>query len=173
MKVLGTLALSCLLVPLAPAETRPSDARFVVRSVVPPAAGDGQQVRMTERADRPRLQLEAAQALGVRGGVFGQDLDRDVAAEAGIARAVDFAHTSRSEGREDLVRPEAGARRQRHGETLSLLRGPRPALETVAPAFQRNREGRDVYGRTGRPSQSGSSWAFGSGRKKLAAKPTA
>lgn len=39
MKVFGILALSCMLVPLAPAETRPSDDRFVVRNMVPPAAG--------------------------------------------------------------------------------------------------------------------------------------
>jgi hypothetical protein len=39
MKVLGIFALSCVLVPLAPAETRPSGDGFVVRSVVPPAAG--------------------------------------------------------------------------------------------------------------------------------------
>jgi hypothetical protein len=39
MKVLGIFALSCVLVPLAPAETRPSDDGFVVRSMVPPAAG--------------------------------------------------------------------------------------------------------------------------------------
>ena len=32
MKVLWILALSCMLVPLAPAETRPSDDRFVVRN---------------------------------------------------------------------------------------------------------------------------------------------
>jgi hypothetical protein len=39
MKLLGTLALSCMLAPLAPADTRPGDNRIVVRSVVPPAAG--------------------------------------------------------------------------------------------------------------------------------------
>ena len=39
MKVLGIFALSCVLVPLAPAETRPSVDRFVVQSLVRPAAG--------------------------------------------------------------------------------------------------------------------------------------
>ena len=39
MKVLGIVALSCVLVPLARAETRPGDDVFVVRSVVQPAGG--------------------------------------------------------------------------------------------------------------------------------------
>jgi hypothetical protein len=78
---------------------------------VPAGVEDGQQVRMAEGTDGPRFQLEAAQALGVRGGVFGQDLDRHVTAEAGIAGAVDLAHASRSEGRENFVRAETGTRR--------------------------------------------------------------
>jgi hypothetical protein len=73
---------------------------------------DGHQVRMAEGAGGPRLQLEAAQALGVRAEAIEQDLDRDLTAEAGIAGAVDLAHASRAEGTENLVRSEACSRGQ-------------------------------------------------------------
>ena len=39
----------------------------------------------------------------------GQDLDRDVAVEARVARAVDLAHAAGAEGGEDLVGAEAGS----------------------------------------------------------------
>ena len=38
-KILNIVALSCVFAPLAPAETRPRDDGFVVRSLVKPAAG--------------------------------------------------------------------------------------------------------------------------------------
>jgi peptidase M48-like protein len=50
MKVLGIFALSCVLVPLAPAETRPSDDGFVVQSAVQPAAGGSRSDRPATRA---------------------------------------------------------------------------------------------------------------------------
>ena len=44
----------------------------------------------------------------------GQHLDRDVAAEAGVARAVDLAHPAGAEKAEDLVRPETRTHRDGH-----------------------------------------------------------
>jgi hypothetical protein len=62
MKVLGILALSCMLVPLAPAETRPSDDRFVVRNLVPPAAG-GITLHWAVLGAHRRLQQPACRGL--------------------------------------------------------------------------------------------------------------
>jgi hypothetical protein len=61
MKVFGILALSCMLVPLAPAQTRPSDDRFV-RNMVPPAAG-GITLHWTVLGARRRLEQPACRAL--------------------------------------------------------------------------------------------------------------
>src|SRR5258707_6683351 len=69
---------------------------------------------MVEGAHGLRFLLEALEALRVRGRVFGQDLDRDFAGEAGIASTVDLAHASRPEEREDLVGTEACARLHWH-----------------------------------------------------------
>jgi hypothetical protein len=62
MKVFGILALSCMLVPLAPAETRPSDDRFVVRNMVPPAAG-GITLHWAVLGARRRLEQPACRGL--------------------------------------------------------------------------------------------------------------
>ena len=62
MKVFGILALSCMLVPLAPAETRPSDDRFVVRNMVPPAAG-GITLHWVVLGARRRLEQPACRGL--------------------------------------------------------------------------------------------------------------
>ena len=64
---------------------------------------------MVEGAGGPRLQLESAQPVGVGGDVLRQHLDRDVAPEPGVARAIDLAHPSRPEGGDDLVGADAGA----------------------------------------------------------------
>ena len=67
---------------------------------------------MVEGAGRARLLLEAPQAVRHRCEKRGrQDLDRDLAAQARVAGAVDLAHAARAEGGEDLVGPEAGAGR--------------------------------------------------------------
>ena len=52
----------------------------------------------------------------VVGEVLRQHLDRDVALEARVARAVDLAHAAGAERRQDLVRAEAVAGREAHGE---------------------------------------------------------
>ena len=69
---------------------------------------------MVERGGGARLLLEAAQAIGVGGERGGQDLDRHVAPEPRIARAIDLAHAAGAERRDDLVRAEADTRSQGH-----------------------------------------------------------
>jgi len=62
MKVLGVLALSCVLVPLAPHETWPSDDGFVVQSTVPASAGRG-AVNWAVLGARQRLERPSCQQL--------------------------------------------------------------------------------------------------------------
>jgi hypothetical protein len=60
-------------------------------------------VRVVQARDGLRLVLEPLLEIGVGGDVLGQDLDGDGAVQAGIAGFVDFTHTARAGGREDLV----------------------------------------------------------------------
>ena len=51
--------------------------------------------------------FEACQAIGVAREGLGQDLDRDVAAERGVAGAIHLAHAPRPETAGDLECPDA------------------------------------------------------------------
>jgi hypothetical protein len=67
---------------------------------------DVENVGVVEGARGLGLPLEAVQPIRVCGDLLGQDLDRDLAIETGIASAVDLAHTSGSQRSQDLVRAE-------------------------------------------------------------------
>src|SRR6185369_4915972 len=68
---------------------------------------DRDDVRVVERGRRARLLLEALPAVRVGGELRREDLDRDLASEPRVARAVDLAHSSRAERREDLEGTQA------------------------------------------------------------------
>ena len=53
---------------------------------------DGSDVRMIQRGERLRFARESRQALPVMRERLGQDLDRHVAIQRGIAHAIDLAH---------------------------------------------------------------------------------
>ena len=63
---------------------------------------------MVERRGRTRFLLEAAQPIGIGTERRRQHLDRHLAPEPWIARAIDLPHPARAEGGLDLVRGEAG-----------------------------------------------------------------
>jgi len=63
-------------------------------------------VRMVEAGDGTSFALESFAQLGPVGQMIRQDLDGHGAVEAGVACAIDFAHPSRAQRRENLVRPE-------------------------------------------------------------------
>jgi len=69
---------------------------------------EGADVRMIERRDRLRLTLESSAELFVLRDARGKDLDRDVAPEARVAAAIDLAHASGADGRNDFVWTESG-----------------------------------------------------------------
>jgi hypothetical protein len=85
-----------------------------VRGVGLLEAVDGGDVGVVERRQHPRFALEGRQPFGVGGDVLRQHLDRNVAPELGVARAIHHTHPSRTQGREDLVGPDAIARLKRH-----------------------------------------------------------
>ena len=68
-------------------------------------------VWVAERGDHPGLAVEALAELLVLREPGGEHLDRDVPAEARVARAPDFAHAARAERCCDLVRPQPLPRR--------------------------------------------------------------
>ena len=96
--------------------TRYDDACRVVPDVVERA-----DVRMIERGDALRFALEARPELGIGREGGRQHLDGDGALEAGVAGLVDLAHAAGADGADDLVRSEARAGGQGHGEGASLM----------------------------------------------------
>ena len=95
---------------------------------------------MVQRRQNARLTLETRHAIFVRGKVLGKHFDRDVPAEFGVARAVDFAHPAFSEKLEDLIMGELVTGLERH-DPVMLRR-----WWIVGKRRDRGREGR-------RPSQ--------------------
>src|SRR6185369_7210852 len=79
-----------------------------------PDVVDRGDVGMVEDAGGFRLLLEATQAIRVLRERGRQDLDRDVAPEARILRAVDLSHAPGADLAEDLVGAEFRARRDGH-----------------------------------------------------------
>lgn len=63
---------------------------------------------MVQRREELRFALEPREALTVVRKLLGEDLDRHLAAELGIASAVDLAHATLADEGGDLVRPEPG-----------------------------------------------------------------
>jgi hypothetical protein len=55
---------------------------------------DLRDVRMVERGQRLRLALEAGHALRIAGELVGENFQRDVTVELGVARAVDLPHSA-------------------------------------------------------------------------------
>ena len=66
-------------------------------------AVDRADVRMIQRGEHPRLPLEAREPLGVGRERVRQELDRDIALELRVARAVHFTHAARTEQGLNLI----------------------------------------------------------------------
>ena len=64
---------------------------------------------MIERRERLRFARETREAIGVERERLGQHLDRDVAIELRVRRAIDLAHAARADGGDDFVGSEASA----------------------------------------------------------------
>jgi len=75
----------------------------------------GEDVRVRQRGDPPRLALEPRQPVGVRREDLGQHLHGDAAAQPQVARLVHFAHAAGANRAEDLEVREACTGGQSHG----------------------------------------------------------
>jgi hypothetical protein len=75
---------------------------------------DLRDVRVIERGERLCFTRKSRDAIGVAGKGVGQNLDRDVAIQLRIARALHFAHAAGTERRQNFVRTKASAVYQRH-----------------------------------------------------------
>ena len=93
------------------------------RAVVLADVVERADVRMIELRDRARFAVEPLAELRVGGEALGQDLDRDGAIEARVARLVDLAHAARADRRRDFVRAEASAGGQRHRAVCVFVTG--------------------------------------------------
>ena len=86
----------------------------VGHAILIPHIVNRQNVRVRQRRHRPGLALEARERVGICGHRLRQDLDRDVAVEPGVPRAVHLSHSARAERSENLVGAQAGALGKSH-----------------------------------------------------------
>ncbi len=96
----------------------------VRRAIVRADVVDRRDVGVVERPGRTRLVLETTESIRILRERRRQNLDRDVAPEPRVARPVDLSHAARAERREDLVRTEAGAGRNRHADNEFFMNAP-------------------------------------------------
>jgi hypothetical protein len=92
------------------------------RALVGADVVDSKEVRGVDGSGRPRLLLEAAQAIGVGHRRPRQHLDRHLAPQPGVPRPVHLAHAPGPEQAADLVRPEARPRGLGHEREPSVIR---------------------------------------------------
>ena len=83
---------------------------FVLSNVI-----QNTDVRMRELGNGASLALETFAEFRIAGKMVRQDFDGDIAVQSRIAGAVNFAHPAGSSGRDDLVRAQACACSERHG----------------------------------------------------------
>ena len=76
---------------------------------------------MIERGEDLRFALEPRETIGIARECVRQDLQRDVAIELRVARAIDLAHAAGTERRDDFVEAESRADGERHVAILILV----------------------------------------------------
>ena len=77
-------------------------------------AVDVSDVRMVQRREGLGFARETCEPFGVVREAIRQNLDRHVAIEVGVPRAIDLAHAAGADQRDDFIRAEASSGRQRH-----------------------------------------------------------
>src|ERR1043166_5582286 len=96
-----------------------------------------------EQGEDLSLTVESRQTTGVQSQVLRQELDRYIPIQPGISRPIYLAHSSRTDGCEDLVSSQAIARRKSHKEshdsTIVSARHLIPTPPTDKLAMRRSR----------------------------------
>jgi len=75
--------------------------------------------RMVQRSKDASLPLESGQTLGVLGKGFGENFDRDLAAELGVPGAVHFSHAAAADFLQDRIVRESFSS---HGDAAAYWR---------------------------------------------------
>ena len=75
---------------------------------------DVRNVRVIQRRENLRFPLKTRQAIGIIGKGIGKDLERDVALQSRVVRAIDLAHSPGAERGENLIRADAGTGSEGH-----------------------------------------------------------
>src|SRR5579863_6270864 len=103
-------------------------------------------VRMIERGNRARFALKALPRVGFLRQMLRQNLDGHVAPEARVPRAIHLAHSTRTDGRLNFIRPEFASDGQHHrffnsaGQFVTSVSGsevpcaPRPSTTNLFPS---------------------------------------
>ena len=76
-------------------------------------------VRVVERREDLRFALEAREAIGIGGERVGQDLERDVAIQLRVARAIHLAHAAGAEQRNHFIGTDTSAVGKGHENGVS------------------------------------------------------
>ena len=97
---------------------------------------DRRDVRMIQRGEHLRLAPEAGDSLWIGREGLGQDLDRDLATELGVAGAIHLAHAASADGGEDLVRTDVGTGAQGQARGLYAPAAGEAARGRSSFAFQ-------------------------------------
>src|SRR5580704_3137357 len=93
---------------------------------------------MIQRRDGAGFLFETFQAFGFVGDRRREDFDGDVAAEARVARFVDFAHAARADQRHDFIRAEFSTGGEWQGPRIIPLRaGPDTPGKSTTPRSAR------------------------------------
>jgi hypothetical protein len=101
----------------------------------------GGDVGMDQRREGECFPPEAGKTLRVGGISIGQDLQRDIAVQAGVAGAVDFAHSALAQQFHDIEGSETPAGLQRHGGVADYTPG---IAEWVTRSLGRSSGGRSL-----------------------------
>ena len=91
------------------------------RRIDPGDLEDRDDVGVGEGGGGTGLALEPPEALGIRGELFREDLDRDLAGEPRIPRPPDLSHPARAERGQDLVRAESRSGLECHSVARRIL----------------------------------------------------
>ncbi len=81
---------------------------------------DRENVGMVQRRRRPGFLREALQAVLIGCEGSWQDLDGYGAVEARVVGAIDFAHSTGTDGRQNFIRAETSSSGERHKECMIL-----------------------------------------------------
>src|SRR5215831_18186010 len=104
------------------------------------------QVRMVQRAGEAGLLLEALEPLAVEDGSVGDDFERHLATQPGIARPVHLAHPPRPDGGQHLVGTDSRSSCQLHAPT-SVVATPTQTVIFAESEKARNRASGSVRSR--------------------------